>query len=277
MLENKQLITVVVPIYNVANYLDRCVESIVNQTYKNLEIILVDDGSPDNCPAMCDAWAERDSRIKVIHKQNGGLSDARNAGLKMASGKWITFIDSDDYIAEDTLFTLYFSAMENDCQIAACNMIRVYEDGTEESFYNPTTKMVVLKQEKRFETLQQPSVCNKLFELKLFDDVQFPKGKYYEDTFVYHILINHAKNVVLTGYDGYFYLSRRDSILGQPQYTDRYFDFVEAVYTRAIYLIDNKIAKYDIEACLSLYAAVANAEKYIVKTNANQHKFEQLK
>ena len=91
------LISIIVPIYHVEQYLNRCVESIVNQTYSNLEIILVDDGSPDNCPKMCDDWAKRDSRIKVIHKGNGGLSDARNAGMKIAKGDVISFIDSDDW------------------------------------------------------------------------------------------------------------------------------------------------------------------------------------
>jgi len=93
-----QLISVIVPVYIVEPYLDRCVQSIVNQTYKNLEIILVDDGSPDNSPAMCDAWAEKDSRIRVIHKENGGVSSARNAGLDMATGSYITFVDADDWL-----------------------------------------------------------------------------------------------------------------------------------------------------------------------------------
>ena len=98
MEKHKDLISVIVPVYDVEKYLDRCVESIVNQTYQNLEIILVDDGSPDNCPAMCDNWAEKDSRIKVIHKKNGGLSDARNAGMEIVTGEFIGFVDSDDWI-----------------------------------------------------------------------------------------------------------------------------------------------------------------------------------
>ncbi|MCH5320896.1 MAG: glycosyltransferase, partial [Eubacterium sp.] len=95
---NSQKVSIIVPVYNVEKYLNRCVESIVKQTYTNLEIILVDDGSPDNCPAMCDAWAERDSRIKVIHKENGGVSSARNIGIDNADGDYISFVDSDDYV-----------------------------------------------------------------------------------------------------------------------------------------------------------------------------------
>ena len=96
------LVSVIVPIYNVEKYLEKCIESIVNQTYKNLEIILVDDGSQDNCPAMCDEWTQKDSRIKVIHKKNGGLSSARNAGLEVSNGEYISFVDSDDWLDENT-------------------------------------------------------------------------------------------------------------------------------------------------------------------------------
>ena len=104
------LISVIVPVYKVEPYLDKCVRSIVEQTYQNLEIILVDDGSPDNCGAICDAWAEKDSRIKVIHKENGGLSDARNAGMDVATGQWIAFVDSDDWIAEEMYESLLNAA-----------------------------------------------------------------------------------------------------------------------------------------------------------------------
>lgn len=103
---NNELVSVIVPVYKVEPYLDRCVASILAQTYPNLEVILVDDGSPDNCPALCDAWAQRDARIRVIHKKNGGQSDARNAGLDAASGAYISFVDSDDYIAENFIETL---------------------------------------------------------------------------------------------------------------------------------------------------------------------------
>ena len=101
MKDEKTLISIIVPVYRTEKYLDRCVESIVNQTYKNLEIILVDDGSPDDCPKMCDEWAKKDKRIKVIHKENGGVSSARNIGIKSAKGKYIGFVDSDDYIEKE--------------------------------------------------------------------------------------------------------------------------------------------------------------------------------
>ena len=125
-----ELISIIVPVYRVEPYLDRCVQSIVDQTYQNLEIILVDDGSPDNCPAMCDAWAAKDSRVKVIHKENGGLSDARNAGLAAAAGEYIGFVDSDDWISPDMYRLLYENMAEHGSDVSACGVEMVWEDRT---------------------------------------------------------------------------------------------------------------------------------------------------
>lgn len=270
-------ISIIVPIYNVEHYLNQCVESILAQTFTDFELILVDDGSPDNCPALCDAWAQKDSRIRVIHKENGGLSDARNAGLEIANGAWYMFVDSDDTVTPDTAERLYRAAVANGCEIAVCNMVRIYDDGTTEPFYHPADEPTVLDGAQRFETLRQPSVCNKLFRAELFENVRFPKGKFYEDTFVYHVLAYRAGRIALTGHDGYYYLSRRESILGQAKYTDRYFDMAEAMYERMTFLLAHGVAFYGKEACLSLYAVTANAEKHIVGTAENAPKFEQLR
>lgn len=274
MKEYCELVSVIVPVYNVEKYLNKCVKSILAQSYEMLEIILVDDGSNDASGRLCDEWAEKDDRILVVHKANGGLSDARNAGLDIARGKYFAFIDSDDYIAVDMIETLVMSAKANSCEIAICNMIRFSENGNIAPFYCPADNETVLLGNHRFETLKQPSVCNKLFLAKLFEGIRFPKGKYYEDTFVYHELVYRSKNVVLTGKDGYWYLLREDSIVGRPQYTDRYFDFVEAVWKRAKFLLDHEVQPYGDEACLSLYAALTNAEKYIIKTENNRMLFK---
>ena len=116
----EDLITIVIPIYKVEKYLDKCIKSVINQTYKNLEIILVDDGSPDNCPKKCDEYEKKDTRIKVIHKENGGLSDARNAGIDIAKGKYITFIDSDDYVSEDYVEYMYNLLKQNNTKMSTC-------------------------------------------------------------------------------------------------------------------------------------------------------------
>lgn len=121
----EDLISIIVPVYKVENYLSKCLDSMICQTYKNIEIILVDDGSPDNSGKICDDYAKKDSRIKVIHKENGGLSDARNAGLKIATGKYIGFVDSDDYISVEMYEKLYNQAKKEDADIACCNYYRV--------------------------------------------------------------------------------------------------------------------------------------------------------
>ena len=118
------LISVIVPVYKVEPYLDKCISSIVNQTYKNLEIILVDDGSPDNCPAMCDAWAEKDSRIRVLHQRNQGGGAARNAGLDLTSGSLIAFVDSDDYIAP-VMYAHLYELLKSGADIAECSYVEV--------------------------------------------------------------------------------------------------------------------------------------------------------
>ena len=271
------LISIIVPVYNVQDYLDECVESIIHQIYSHLEIILVDDGSTDNSGNLCDCWAAQDNRISVIHKPNGGLSDARNAGIEAAHGAYYMFVDSDDTIAPDAISSMYDAVVSSHCEIAVCNIVRTYDDGGTEPFYAPVQSETVWSGNDRFQTLKQPSACNKLFQATLFETVRFPKGKFYEDTFVYHKLALQASAIVLTGRDGYFYLSRRGSILGRPVYTDRYFDMVESVYVRATDLIKAQIPYYGEEACLSLYAITGNCEKYVPKTEQNRKKFADMR
>lgn len=272
----EEQISIIVPVYNVECYVEKCIQSICCQSFSNLEIILVDDGSTDRSGILCDDWSRKDSRIQVIHKENGGLSDARNAGIEIARGDWYVFIDSDDFITPNTIEQMYTAAVSTESQIAVCNMIRIYDDGKTEPFYRPAREQTLLAGASRFETLKQPSACNKLFRAELFQDVRFPKGKFYEDTFVYHILAHRARQIVLTGHDGYYYLSRRESILGQPKYTDRYFDRIEAVYERAKYLIKHQVPYYAQEACESLYADVRVGCQYIARTGSNHERFKQM-
>ena len=223
----------------------------------------MDDGSTDKSGFLCDELKKQDYRIKVIHKTNGGLSDARNAGIQVSTGKYLSFIDSDDYLERTALEQMMQAILISHSEIAICNIMRFYDDGCTEEFYNPTDNQEVLEGIRRFDTLNQPSVCNKLFDAKLFANISFPYGKFYEDTYVYHELLYKADKVVLTGKTGYWYLSRKGSILGCSQFSNRYFDFIEAVYMRADFLIKRDIQPYGDEAFLSLYAALANAEKNI--------------
>lgn len=236
---NQPLISVIVPIYKVEEYLDKCISSIVHQTYANLEIILVDDGSPDHCPAMCDAWAEKDDRIKVIHKENGGLSDARNAGMAVATGELMGFVDSDDWISPDMYQLLYENMMECGSDIAACGVEMVWEDSTKSSMLTKAGS-VVLDARDAMEAcileswLKQP-VWYKLYKTELIRDIPFPVGKYHEDVFWTYQAVGRAKWVSVFDSPCYYYVQRSGSIMGEG-YTLKRLDALEAKLTRVQYM-----------------------------------------
>ena len=182
----EELISVIVPIYKVEAYLERCIGSIVNQTYKNLEIILVDDGSPDSCPDICDAWKEKDDRIKVIHKKNGGLSDARNAGMQIMAGTYISYIDSDDWVANDMYEKMMYAIKKNDADICECQFEKtagIVKSNKEQQ----TDKVTILKKEEALKAVVEekinPVVWNKIYKREIVDQLYFEKGKYNEDEF----------------------------------------------------------------------------------------------
>lgn len=216
------LISVIIPIYKVERYLNECVSSVVNQTYKNLEIILVDDGSPDRCPQMCDEWAEKDSRIKVIHKENGGLSDARNAGMDIATGEYVAFVDSDDYIAESMYEKLLEGFLYSDtigivsCQIFSDKdgIIEVFDkqwDVLQPTILNPCDFL-------NSKLLEETSHCvwNKLYRHDILKNIHFLKGRNNEDTlYMYrlskNLVENNIKELILPE-RFYFYRMRDDGI-----------------------------------------------------------------
>ena len=234
-----ELISVIVPVYKTEAYLDRCVESIVEQSYENLEIILVDDGSPDNCPAMCDAWAEKDSRVKVVHKQNGGLSDARNAGMAIATGELMGFVDSDDWIAPDMYQLLYEHMVADDSDIAACGVEMVWEDGTPPRLLTKAG-CCVLNQEEAMRAiieeswLKQP-VWYKLYKTALIRDIPFPVGKYHEDVFWSYQAVARAQKVSVSDKVCYYYAQRSGSIMGEG-YSLKRLDAVEAKVERCDFI-----------------------------------------
>ncbi len=236
------MISVIVPIYKVEKYLDRCVNSLINQSYKELEIILVDDGSPDNCPLMCDEWKERDNRIKVIHKENGGLSDARNAGLEIASGEYIGFVDSDDFVTPDMYELLMKSCLENDSDIAVCGVRMVWENGhsqetwtnSENCILNNHEAMQALLEEN---ILKQP-VWNRLYRRKSIEGILFPKGKYHEDVYWSYQVIAKANKVSVIDIPCYYYLQRENSIMG-TSFSLKRLDALQGYKERLIYLKQN--------------------------------------
>lgn len=213
------LISVIIPIYNVEKYLNQCIQSVVNQTYRNLEIILVDDGSPDNCPAICDAWAAKDSRIKVIHKKNGGLSDARNAGIYAATGQLIGFVDSDDWIEPEMYHQLYDYMNRDGSDIAACGVEMVWENGTPARMLTGSGNGVLHREAAvraivEETQLKQP-VWYKLYRRDLLRDIAFPVGKYHEDAFWSYQVIGRATRVTYFDVPLYHYTQRSGSIMGE--------------------------------------------------------------
>lgn len=220
-------VTVIVPIYNVENYLARCIDSIINQLYKNLEIILVDDGSKDHCKELCDEYKNRDERIKVIHKENGGLSSARNAALDIMTGDYVTFIDSDDFITEDYVEKLLGLIKKYDCEIAVCDENRFVEkEGVIEWKGSPYKKIendICQTAEEGLETymkqiLYDASACMKLYKSKLFEGVRYPEGCNYEDIGTTYKLYCKVEKTAFTPTQMYCYFQREGSILHARNY-----------------------------------------------------------
>jgi glycosyltransferase involved in cell wall biosynthesis len=216
MSDNKPLISVIVPVYNVEQYLDKCLESIVNQTYRNLEILLVDDGSPDNCPTMCDEWADKDLRVKVIHKKNGGLSSARNTGLDHCSGEYVGFIDSDDWIDLRFFETLYTNLEEDGSDISVVGVWKVfetYQKSQTEKFSRTTfTGEEALHNFLYFKNNLAGGVTDKIFKTELFDKVRFPEGLQAEDRYVHAVIYSRIQKLSFDPVPMYYYLTRENSI-----------------------------------------------------------------
>ena len=210
----KGKISVIVPVYKVEIYLDKCVKSLVEQTYSNLEIILVDDGSPDRCPQICDRWKEKDNRIIVIHKKNGGLSDARNAGLEIASGDYIAFVDSDDWI-DISMYEVMLRCIENEkADICACGIKACYK----KSKINVPIKEIVGKSEDILtliyeDTLYPVAAWNKLYKKECWNNFRFPVGKICEDAFTTYKLVDKADKIVQINTPLYNYRIRENSIM----------------------------------------------------------------
>lgn len=233
------LISVIVPVYKVEKYLDRCVESIAVQSYQNIEIILVDDGSPDKCGSMCDSWSAKDQRIRVIHKQNGGLSDARNTGIQASKGEYIAFVDSDDDIAPEMIERLYEAAQAANAKMALCNVLCVDENGlpTGESNGSPI-RNECLSAEKVLPRFYQAGgpfyivAWNKLYHRSLLSENVFPVGKWHEDEFVAAQLIWKAGRVACIDYMGYRYVTQRAGSIMSAKDDVRHLDALEAFLIR---------------------------------------------
>lgn len=265
-MNKNDLVSVVVPIYKVEKYLDRCVKSIINQTYKNIEVILVDDGSPDNCPKMCDDYKKKDKRIKVIHKKNGGLSSARNVGIQNATGKYICFIDSDDYIEKDYVKRMYEVISKEKLDFVVCNYNRVYD--------NKIQKCEVDK--FKTENFITPAAWNKMYKKSLFDKISFPEGLYYEDLGTFPRLYCHGnKYKIVEGYL-YNYVQNSNSIMYQTN--NKIFDIYKIFDLNYDYIKKyNKELILNLEMAYIFHVIVGTTYRNAKSKDFNYKKFKSIK
>lgn len=226
---NEPSVSVIVPIYNVEKYLNACVDSILQQSFTDFELILVDDESPDGCGRICDSYARQDKRVKVIHKKNSGVSAARNAGIEAAKGKTIAFVDSDDIVEPDMLELLYRLLTENDADFSCCSILNCYAN--HEFPQCDTDETYVIDNKEAYRMLLEGklitgSPCAKLFKRELFDHVRFVVGKIYEDAIFFSDIIVNVKKVAVSTKPKYRYMHREGSYT--TTFREKEFDAIEA-------------------------------------------------
>ena len=218
-------ISIIVPVYNVEHYLENCIESILNQTFKDFELILVDDGSTDNSCKICDIYEKKDSRIKVIHKNNGGLSSARNAGLDIACGKYVGFIDSDDSIHPRMYEILYDLIKKYESDISCCNYKKIYDIFKDEYENVNSLEVIEMSNIEAIKNLYDKEIgvklviaCNKLYRKNLFDKIRYKVGRLHEDEFMAHRILYNSKKITYVDNELYYYLQRDGSIMSKKTY-----------------------------------------------------------
>lgn len=238
-MKEEKKISIIIPIYNVEKYLPACVESILQQTYKNLEVILVDDGSPDRCPVICDELAQKDDRIRVIHQKNKGLSGARNTGIDNAQGDYLIFVDSDDTVEQTLVEELYTYAEKWNCAIVACGRNYIFEDGQivckivrdESKVYGFEEAMQEMNSFRLFDM----SAWAKIYRKELFEDIRFPEGKLSEDYYIMYKLFDKAQTIGYVAKPLYNYLQRQSSISRNKKINH---DFADAAKKQMEFLDD---------------------------------------
>ena len=239
----EELISIIIPVYNVENYLDRCIKSVLSQTYSEIEIILVDDGSTDSSGEICDQYAGISTRVKVIHKENGGLSSARNTGMTVAAGNIISFIDSDDWIHSRFLEILYEELISNHAEIAGCRYIKTSEDNLLDNTITVQNQKDfsrrIYSRDQAMSSLIRDSikqvVWNKIYRKEIIADIAFEEGKCHEDVFWSYQAFARINIYTEITYKGYYYFQRNNSIMGEG-YSLKRLDAVEAKCRRQKFL-----------------------------------------
>lgn len=269
-------ISVIVPVYNVEQYLERCVDSIINQTYTNLEIILVNDGSTDNSGKLCDELAKKDERIRVIHKGNGGLSDARNRGIDEAESDLVGFIDSDDYIDSDMYEVLLKNLNNTDADLSMCALYDVYNNTPEAQVTNKETWE--LSSEQAIKMVMEAKILsvtavNKLYRKSLFTDLKFEVGKIAEDAFIMIKLLDKCEKIVATNEKKYYYVHRENSITTQ-KFSTKFLNVIEA-YEQNSNIISEKYPKLkDVAQTRMNWAYFYVLDRLLLDDNYNDKELE---
>jgi len=247
-----KLVSIIIPVYNVEAYVEKCIESVKSQSYSQLEIILVDDGSTDESGVYCDRQAVSDSRIKVIHKKNGGLSDARNAGLDIATGEYIFFADSDDYIKSDAIGKLVEQLEQDDCDVVACGIEMVWDDETLNRPFTAETSGMWDGRQAVLEMQRNNTICsvawNKLYRASLWKDIRFPVGKLHEDEYTTYKILYKSGRVEFIPDMLYCYYQRSTGINAGATRDDRD-DHINAFYERYMFFKnagDEEIAEWSL-------------------------------
>lgn len=274
----KPLISIIVPIYKVEKYLEQCVSSIVSQQYSNIEIILVDDGSPDACSAICEKWDKKDCRIITIHKKNGGLSDARNYGMQIAAGEYIAFVDSDDIISKFFISTLYAAVVSTGASLSACEVESFSDEqglhfdtvaNDKPNIYNAEEALSQLMQGVGFRAV----AWNKLYQASILNNEKFEFGKLHEDEFFTYRILDKCQKLAFVVSPLYKYRQREGSIMRLS--SDRHLDSLEAGYQRLTFLKERYPSLYQKDkvtfcfGCFCFYLQAVNHsmqdKKYIKK------------
>lgn len=275
------LISIIIPIYNVQNYLNKCVESVLEQTYDNLEIILVDDGSTDSSSEICDKIKEEDDRIVVIHKVNGGLSDARNAGIEISKGKYLFFLDADDYLAKNAIELMHNRIVAEKADLAICNFTWTNSVGEKFCREDVICNEVLNKDDLLGKLIKADNfyyvvAWNKLYSRKLFDNLRFSYGKIHEDEFIVHRIFGQCNKAVSVSDILYYYIKTNNSITTSNT-TIKRLDYIEALDDRIKYYKENGYDECAEETLKLLWWVYSELYIAVEITNENRDRMQMLR
>ena len=277
----EKLVSVVVPVYNVKDYLYECIDSIKNQTYKNIEIILVDDGSTDGSSQICDELAKEDERIKLIHKENGGLSDARNVGLNYSNGEYIIFIDSDDLISKIMIEQMINSMLINDADISACTF-KTFKNNNDINYVEKLKDEIVMSGKELVKKIYAGeytdiafTAWNKLYKKRLFQDfkIEYPVGRFYEDSFTTFKLLYNADKLVIIDNSLYFYRVRQGSIMNSVMTEKKIIDWIDGDKEAINYFTEMEESELLDLAINAFFKSEISLFKHIKKDDKNLKKY----